>query len=81
MLKIKDNVELEELKKFGFKENSTGVYIYERLLEDRLAYRVYVTRTHHYIQIKCYDVSTIAGSLQDLFYDLIKADIVEKVEV
>lgn len=81
MLKIKDNVDLKELEKFGFKKNSTGVYIYERYLDDILAYRVYVTRTHHYIQIQCYEVSTIAGRLQDLFYDLTKADLVEKVEV
>jgi hypothetical protein len=58
-----------------------GLYIYERHIEYRLAYRVFVTRTHHYIQIKCYEVSRIAGKLQDLLYDLIKADIVEKVDV
>lgn len=61
--------------------NIIGVYIYERYLGDGLAYRVYVSRTHHYIQIECYQVSTIAGRLQDLFYDLIKADMVDKVEV
>ena len=58
-----------------------GIYIYERRLEEGVAYKVYVTHRHHYIQIKCYEVSTIAGRLQDLFYDLIKADMVEKVEV
>ena len=79
MLKIKDNVDLKELEKFGFTQNSKGNYDYRRFLDGILGYRVYVTKNHHYIQIQIYEVSLIAKSLQELIYDLIKADLVEKV--
>lgn len=79
MLKIKDNVDLKELEKFGFCKNATLNYDYRRFLDGELAYRVYVTKNHHYLQIQINRVSLIAGSLQDLLYDLIKADLVEKV--
>lgn len=79
MLKIKDNVDLKELEKFGF-ELSNGVqYIKKRYIDEILAYLIYITPTHHYIQIKIYDVGIIAGSLQTTLYDLIKADLVERV--
>ena len=65
----------------GLKKIFIGNYVFERYVNNWLAYEVYVTRNHHYIQIKCCDECTIAGKLQDLFYDLIKTDLVEKVEV
>lgn len=80
MLKIKDDVDLKELEKFGFTKNSRGNYDYRRYIDSVLAYRVYITKNHHYIQIQLYDVNIIAGSLQKLIYDLIKADLVEVVE-
>ena len=83
MLKIKDDVDLKELEKYGFdveKEN----YIYkvtncanykfdgldliifeEKILTD--------LKTHHYFNFK-------DDSAYDTLYDLIKADLVEKVE-
>ena len=79
MLKIKDNVDLKELEKFGFIENSVGSYDYRRYIDGVLVYRVFITRNHHYIQIQIGDASLIAKSLQCLIYDLIKADLVEKV--
>lgn len=42
-------------------------------------YSVYVTRKHRYIQITNWGSCKIAGKLQDILYDLIKADLVEKV--
>lgn len=79
MLKIKDNVDLKELEKFGF-ELSNGVqYIKKRYIDEILAYLIYITPTHHYIQIRIYDAGIIAGSLQATLYDLIKADLVERV--
>lgn len=79
MLKIKDDVDLKELQKFGFVEMENGCYEYIRILENDFAYRIYTTKTHHYLQIQIGSVSLIAGKLQDLLYDLIKADLVEKV--
>ena len=75
MLKIKESVDLKELEKFGFKNNQ-----YIRTLNDSLLYRVVITSTHHYLQIRDCCFSNIAGSLQDLIYDLIQADLVEKVD-
>ena len=74
MLKIKDNVNLKELEKFGFKNG-----IYTRIVNDRIAYKVYITSTHHYIQIRCFECFVIAESLQVLLFDLIQAGLVEKV--
>lgn len=76
MLKVKDNVDLKELEKYGFKNG-----IYERMKNDTLLYWVVITSKHRYIQIRsnvCGFIN-IAGSLQDLIYDLINAGLVEKV--
>ena len=80
MLKIKENVNLNELKKFGFIENSMGNYDYRRFIDGILGYRVFVTKNHHYLKIQINEASLIAGTLQDLLYDLTKEDLVEKVE-
>ena len=68
MLKIKDNVDLKELEKYGFERKryfyesydyeKSGVIIYEHSKE--------ITTLVHY------DIDTL--------YDLIKGDLVEKVE-
>ena len=79
MLKIKDNVDLKELEKYGFITNMRGQYIKTRNINGAYCYTLYITPTHHYIQFKTYGDITIAGSLQDTLYDLIKADLVEKV--
>lgn len=75
MLKIKDSVDLKELEKFGFKNNQ-----YIRTLNGILVYRVVITSTHHYLQIRDCNFASIAGSLQDLIYDLIQSGLIEKVE-
>ena len=79
MIKLKDNVKLEDLKKYGFNENG----IFSRFKDDIELYRVVVTKNHKYLQIRslnCYGYLNISGSLQDLMFDLIKNDLVEKVE-
>ncbi len=75
MLKIKDNVDLKELEKFGFEDN---VFTKKGLCGEIL-YQVVITSTHHYLQIRRAYFSNVASSLQDLFYDLIQANMVEKV--
>ena len=74
MLKVKDNVKLEELEKFGFVGNK-----YIRKLYGEIIYMVVITSKHRYLQIKhCY-ADSIAKTLQELIYDLTKADLIEKV--
>lgn len=79
MLKIKDNINLEILEQFGFEKiNDTWAYI--RKIGGVPVYGLYVTKKHKYLQIRCLGRCLIAGRLQTLIYDLIKAGIVEKEE-
>ena len=80
MLKIKDNVDLKELEKYGFEYCERGFYRYERIINNILAWTLYITRTHHNIQIMVHEPCTMAKELQCLLYDLIKADLIEKVD-
>ena len=66
------------MEKFGFRKENHQ-YIFIRKTDDGIPiYNIYVTRTHRYIQITTWGTCTIAGSAQDLIYDLIKADLIEK---
>lgn len=77
MLKIKDGVDLKELEKFGFKvvdtlnekptELSDGKFTVIELYND--IYDIWNTRT----------IYVNASAYLDKVYDLIKADLVEKV--
>lgn len=79
MLKIKDNVDLKELEKFGFKTMS----LYD-WYEKEVSYNwndkmwIYVKKGTHIIQVSTYDGYDV--NLDDTLYDLIKADLVEKIE-
>lgn len=79
MVKIKDDINLEILKQFGF-EQYNGVWAYIRKIDGKVAYGLYVTKKHKYLQIRCYDKCLIAGKLQTLIYDLTVAGIIEKEE-
>lgn len=84
MLKIKDNVELKELEKYGFikLENAIRGHKYTYIRYDdfgRELYNLYINK-NNYIRFRSPESVLIAGSMQDLLYDLIKADLVEKVE-
>ena len=82
MLKIKDNVDLKELEKFGFKYiedllTKKPYYFKKKYLEnandDRICYHIEVN-TRKII------ISRLDGDLDNTLYDLIKADLIEKVE-
>lgn len=96
MLKIKDNIDLKELEKFGFEEQMANVYYkleknddsrfesgiiinpyYGDLGETReIVY--YTNSTENDIQLETDDLDMT--STIDTLYDLIKADMVEKVD-
>ena len=69
MLKIKDNVDLKKLEKFGFKKDK-NIYYYKNVFD--------------VIVLRIFDNRKISNPTDDngnvLLYDLIKADLVEKVE-
>ncbi len=81
MLKIKDNVDLKELEKYGFK--------YYRMLyvKDNLRNEIpdLIENKKIYIEEESRNISIGAGLFNadielDTLYDLIKADLVEKVD-
>lgn len=80
MLKIKDNVDLKELEKFGF-THEILVYVKEIKREND-----YLTEEKTiYIDEKNRDVAISIGLCNtdielDTIYDLIKADMIEKVD-
>lgn len=113
MLKIKDNVDLKELEKFGFKPEydiHTGKLnnmYYEVVVEDIYVYRIMIIpykeklQEHYYKpfsflrinkpkeimfpksywEIDLKDFSAFLGNKTcEVLYDLIKADMVEKIE-
>ena len=75
MLKIKESVDLKELEKFGFeKANEPNKHvIYIKKYSNNLIY--FYDDKEMYFEIDEYDENIV----NDL-YDLIKADMVEKVE-
>lgn len=79
MLKIKDNVDLKELEKYGFEENS---FYYSKTFNFEY-YKVEIDiekdRKYLIIQNDYYD-SDYACYIPSIIYDLIKADLVVKVE-
>lgn len=83
MLKIKDNVNLKELEKFGFVsggldyayktfEDSNYANVKFRIMSDRRIYLVDDEDIYNGGNKNVFDMQT-------LLYDLIKADLVEKV--
>ena len=75
MLKIKDNVDLKELEKYGFTYFENGAYkLYE--IDDWNSWLGVETK-NRILQIGVRDYIDIKD---DTLYDLIKADLVEKVD-
>ena len=77
MLKIKDSVELDELKKFGFEKvgdfyrfDFECVYMSEIII-DKPTRKIEIDGEIGYYEVDKYN---------DIIYELIKADMVEKVE-
>ena len=76
MLKIKDNVDLKELEKFGFTYYENGNYkIYQK---GRLFNQYMSVELKNRILEIC--TTDDRGIDENTLYDLIKADLVEKVE-
>ena len=78
MLKIKDNVDLKELDKYGFARTKTYEW-YEKIVEYDYNQRIYyyVLDKDRRIEISTYD--GYDNKLDDTLYDLIKDGLVEKV--
>lgn len=76
MLKIKDNIDLKELEKFGFKwdENLKEYYIFSKQKDEKLS-----VAYERYIIIKDFSGFSITVYF-DIIFDLIQAGLVEKVE-
>ena len=80
MLKLKDNVDLKELERFGFrKSDSCFKYEYDYTILTIVDYQIliYKDRTIKVTQSSMYQVD---NRLLDTLYDLIQAGLVEKVE-
>ena len=74
MLKIKDNVDLKELEKYGFTKQQVGMDLaYARFLLKGYYKENIIIWLDRKIQVEA------IGTL-DTLYDLIKADLVEKVD-
>lgn len=78
MLKIKDNVDLKELEKFGFKKNRDADWL-EKWLDNN--FRVCILCDNKNITIDCVSAEDINWTENlGFIYDLIQAGLVEKVE-
>lgn len=80
MLKIKDSVDLKELEKYGFYNQKPCLeYYFKEIRIDTYDLIQYTIATkNRIIQINTYD--GYDEPLDNTIYDLIKADLVEKVE-
>lgn len=76
MLKIKDNVDLKELRE---KYNLLEEFIYDDYFGDSYNYSEYF-KNDVFINTDNKKIYGIEGGNLDILYDLIKADLVEKVE-
>lgn len=73
MLKIRDDIDLEELKKFGFTLNDDEWYFANLYNAD-----IYVKPISRKVIIRSYDRHEIENT--DIIYDLIQEGLIEKVE-
>lgn len=86
MLKIKDNVDLKELEKFGFTYNENAYEKYNLKLQDTMSGAVEIRITNNRILYPVADLDFYnLGNenelkMYDIVFDLIKANLVEKVE-
>ena len=78
MLKIKDNVDLKELEKYGF-ELTSGYKckFYEKTSKENIELVYYIDIEFRNITVVTYDGDEV--ELDDTLYDLIKDGLIEKV--
>lgn len=79
MLKIKDNVDLKELEKYGFKPINyinQRTHKYAAIMADKEINVITIgeDRVIHYNQMSVY------SELDDIMFDLIKDDLIEKAD-
>ena len=80
MLKIKDNVDLKELEKFGFKLYGENFESYIVNIEDKQYHNKAILNVAPVSRkISIDTTSTYIKDKLDILYDLIKADLVEKI--
>lgn len=77
MLKIKDDVDLKELEKFGFKYVKNSNY---PMLSSQKYYYDYARTMAVYENTKVIILKHTGDETTDTLYDLIQAGLVEKVE-
>ena len=81
MLKIKDNVDLKELEKFGIKKYCSYGYVYSEDKKDNAELLIDKINDNYFIVINPFgDNDLIYHACLDKIYDLIQAGLVEKVE-
>ena len=80
MLKIKDNVDLKELEKYGFEYfvNGCGTTGYSK--KTNYGYYTIIEKDKEHLGITIWERRLPTGINENLLYDLIKADLVEKVD-
>lgn len=82
MLKIKDNVDLKELEKYGFKKEPEKAYYYYYINEEMEIF-IWITKGYDYkpkyIYVENNDYTVIFTEL-NILYDLIKDGLVIKVD-
>ena len=87
MLKVKDNVDFKELEKYDFiklKDEPRG-HLYEwREIKRNWRYEIYINKDR-YIRVRAiaeepFSYILFANKMQTKLYDLIKADLIEKVD-
>lgn len=81
MIRIRDNVDLKSLEKYGFKQEcENGIYYIERVINGITAYQIYITSRSHALQIRTYVQNlTLASRIQELIFDMTNDNILEKV--
>ena len=79
MLKLKDNVDLKELERFGFKLDDFGNYTRELVFEKYkyLVCDILKGSNKLFMTVMCDD---IGFDELDFIYDLIQAGLIEKIE-
>ena len=79
MLKIKDNVDLKELEKFGFKQNNHFDLFTRYEYKPDSSTCLYIDEARILSVFPTY-YDKLSSKIMDKLYDLIQAGLVEKVE-
>lgn len=78
MLKIKDNVDLKELEKFGFEEVNIDNKLRYEFVKNIRGTEMYNIKIDNK-RIIHYNIVSTHNELSDTIYDLIEAGVVEKI--